>query len=139
MTIFVDAGGWLSVVNQADQYHAAGRRYFEHAIESKARLFTTDFVLDEVLTRLRYDVGYRTAVAFLDLARRSSDRNVVFIAPVTAVLWKRAEEFFVRYRDVKLSFTDCTSFALLEATHADIVFGYDSHFEMMGHILMPKP
>jgi predicted nucleic acid-binding protein len=139
MTVFVDSGGWLSAVNKADQYYADGRPYLEGLIRARARILTTDFILDEVLTRLRYDVGYRKAVEFLELARRSNENGVLAIASVTPALWKRAEDFFVLYRDVKLSFTDCTSFALLEARPVDTVFGYDDHFEMMGYILAPKP
>ena len=138
MTVFVDTGGWLSVVNEADKYHEAGRPYFEELIDARARLLTTDFILDEALTRLRYDVGYRKAVQFLELSRHAGSAGVIVLEPISPALWKRAEDIFVQYRDAKLSFTDCTSFGFLEVWPADAVFGYDDHFEMMGHILAPK-
>ena len=50
-----------------------------------------------------------------------------------------AEGIFLSYKYSSLSFTDCTSFALLQERTVDEVFGYDGHFEMMGHILKPKP
>jgi predicted nucleic acid-binding protein len=57
---------------------------------------------------------------------------------ITEDLWAEAEALFLRYADVRLSFTDCTSFALLSEQAVDEVFGDDAHFEMMGHILQPK-
>ena len=29
MKVFIDSGGWLSVIIESDQYHEAGRSYFE--------------------------------------------------------------------------------------------------------------
>ena len=62
----------------------------------------------------------------------------LFVARIDPALWSEAEAIFRRYGDAKLSFTDCTSFAFLRRNPTDEVFGYDSHFEMMGFILQPK-
>ena len=60
------------------------------------------------------------------------------IERITPEIWQRAEVIFDLYKDPKLSFTDCTSFALLQEMEVGEVFGFDSHFEMMGHVLAPK-
>jgi predicted nucleic acid-binding protein len=57
---------------------------------------------------------------------------------VSEVLWVQAEEIFAKYADVRVSFTDYTSFALIHKHPVDEVFGFDAHFEMMGHVLQPK-
>jgi len=67
--VFIDSGGWLSVVIESDQYHEAGRSNFEALMALASALETSDFVLDEVVTRLRYDVGHGKAVEFLGLVR----------------------------------------------------------------------
>ncbi len=94
MTVFLDSGGWLSVIIESDQYHEAGESYCE-----------------------------------------------AFLAPhqISPAIWRRAEAIFLQYADARLSSTDCTSFALLEESPADEVFGFDGHFEMMGDTLQPKP
>jgi predicted nucleic acid-binding protein len=138
VTIFIDSGGWLSVVIESDQYHQAGKAYFEAIIDVGALAVTTDFVLDEVVTRLRYDIGHATAVEFLSLIHRAADGGSLLIHRITENLWNKAEAIFLRYADVRLSFTDCTSFAWLVDHPVDEVFGYDSHFELMGHILQPR-
>lgn len=100
---------------------------------------TTDFVLDEVITRLRYDVGHAAAADFIALFHTAADAGSLTIHRISPDLWRDAEQIFLQYQQSKLSFTDCTSFALLRRQSVDEVFGYDAHFEMMGHILKPKP
>lgn len=138
MTVFIDAGGWLSVVMPSDRYHQLGREHFQFLIAQQALLVTTDFVLQEVITRLRYDVGHRTASEFITLVHAALDEGRLSVFRTSSSLWERAEGIFARYHDVVLSFTDCTSFAFLQQHPVDQVFGYDHHFEMMGHILQPK-
>ncbi len=138
MTIFIDSGGWLSVVIQSDQYHQAGKADFEAIIDVGALALTTDFVLDEVLTRLRYEVGHAKAAESLTLVHGGVDGGAIRIHRITEDLWHKAEVIFLRHADVRLSFTDCTSFAWLDVNPVDEVFGYDAHFEIMGHILQPR-
>jgi len=137
--VFVDSGGWLSVIIESDQYHEAGRSYFEALMALGASLETSDFVLDEVITRLRYDVGHGKAAEFLGLVREAVKAGSLTVHWISEAHWIRAEESFLRYGDVRLSFTDCTSFALIHEHPVDEVFGFDAHFEMMGHVLQPKP
>jgi predicted nucleic acid-binding protein len=137
--VFVDSGGWLSILISTDQYHEAGTQYFKALISAKVSPVTTDFVLDEVITRLRYDVGHPEAAEFLSLVHDSTAVGALVVRQITQELWKNAEEIFLRYKDSRLSFTDCTSFAYLTEQPVDEVFGYDAHFEMMGHVLRPKP
>jgi uncharacterized protein len=138
MTSFVETGGWISVLVEGDQYHEAGREHWQALIDLDVRLITTDFIIDEVVTRLRYDQSHRTAVAFLDLIHAAEAEGDLFIGRIDPALWSEAEEIFRRYGDATLSFTDCTSFAFLRRHPTDEVFGFDSHFEMMGFILQPK-
>jgi uncharacterized protein len=137
VTVFIDSGGWLSVVIESDQYHEVGKGYFQAMLDLHASVVTTDFVLDEVITRLRYDVGHAEAAGFIALSHRAADAGALRIHRITEDLWRAAEVIFLRYADARLSFTDCTSFAWLDANPVDEVFGYDSHFEMMGHVLQP--
>jgi len=139
MTSFVETGGWISILVEGDRYHEAGRGHWGALIDLDARLVTTDYVLDEVLTRLRYDIGHRKALEFLDLVRAAEAEGDLLVDWIDAGIWAEAEAIFRRYKEARLSFTDCTSFAYLRRHPTDEVFGFDSHFEMMGLILQPKP
>lgn len=137
MRIFVDSGGWLSVLVRTDQHHVAGSAYYRQLLDAHARLFTSDFVLDEVITRLRYDIGHATASHFISLIQQSVNNHALQIWRVDEVIWQEAEKIFLQYADVRLSFTDCTSFALLNIHPVDEVFGFDQHFTIMGWVLKP--
>jgi predicted nucleic acid-binding protein len=54
MKTFMDTGAWLAVVVQTDQYHDVGVLHYEALISRRERLFTSDYVLDETVTRIRY-------------------------------------------------------------------------------------
>jgi predicted nucleic acid-binding protein len=138
LIVFVDSGGWLSVLIESDRYHAIGSAYFRALIDIGGVVLTTDYVLDEVVTRLRYDVGHAKAAEFLTLVREAAASGALRIHRIDEALWSQAEAIFIQYADARLSFTDCTSFAFLLEQKVDEVFGSDAHFEMMGHILQPK-
>jgi len=137
LRVFVDSGGWLSVLIRTDRYHQAGSHYYQQILAQRAILLTSDFVLDEVITRLRYDVGHATAAQFIYLARQAAEQQVLQVLRVNEEIWREAEDLFLEYADVKLSFTDCTSFALIRRYPVDAVFGYDRHFAMLGYALSP--
>ena len=65
--IFVDTGAWIALSDLKDQYHEDAIRIYDRLKRVKERLLTTDYVIDETVTRLRYDLGHSTAVKFLDL------------------------------------------------------------------------
>jgi len=88
---FFDAGGWLSAASQSDQHHRAGKAHYAALLTGRARLITTDFVLDEVLTRLRYDAGHGKAVEFLDHIRQAERAGLVLVRRIDEDLWMKAK------------------------------------------------
>jgi predicted nucleic acid-binding protein len=138
LKLFVDTGGWLSVVIEADQHHIEGAKYFETAIRNGGRLITTDYVLDEAITRLAYDHGHRVATQFMTGIHDSVECGHLELKLIDKADWDAAEILFRQYKDVKLSFTDCTSFAAMRNLGLNAVFGFDAHFAMMGFQINPQ-
>lgn len=138
MKVFIDASGFLAMLMSGDNYHARAASYYKALVDDNHTLYTTDYVLDEVLTRLRYDAGSRVASEFLHTIRQLVTQGEIVVMWINEARWIRAAEIFEQYSDVRLSFTDCVSFAYLEERPVDEVFGFDAHFEMMGHVLRPK-
>lgn len=137
MKTFVDTGGWISVVVEVDQYHDIGVLHYEELINRRERLFTSDYLLDETVTRIRYDVSHTTAVSFLDLIREAERFGSLSVLRVDAAVWDAAEAIFRQYHDQDFSFTDCTSFVLAQQAEVDEVFGFDHHFLMFGFNVKP--
>jgi len=134
---FVDAGGWLSVIIRTDRYHVVGSQHYRQLLEQRVTVATSDFVLDEVITRLRYDVGHSVASQFIHLVRQAEEERVLHILHVDQEVWYEAEELFLKYSDVKPSFTDCTSLVLLRRHAIEEVFGFDQHLCLAGCTVRP--
>jgi len=93
---------------------------------------TTDYVIDETVTRLRYDVGHAAAVQFLDFLERVEATGVVIIIKIDGVLFEEAKKVFRQYDSARLSLTDCTSFVVCRDYGIFEAFVFDRHFAMMG-------
>jgi uncharacterized protein len=91
-------------------------------------------VIDEALTLLRIHCGNRVAVSFRKALEAS---RLVKILWITETLEKAAWEIFEKHADKGFSFTDCTSFALMEAEAIRNVFTFDQHFSQYGFESVP--
>ena len=134
MRIFVDTSAWFALNNRKDQYHKKARDFVGRLKSSPAIFLTTDYIVDETLTLLRFKVSHREAAAFLRIFSRS--RQIVR-EQVTPDQLKRAEEIFLRCRDKFWSFTDCVSFAFMEERRLEDAFTFDSNFSQFGIRIHP--
>ncbi len=130
--IFVDSGAWIAFLDPTDQYHNDAVVIYNDLVQEKMRLLTTDYVVDETITRLRYDVSHSVAVQFLDLIESVKKTGVLTIAEIDRTLFEEAKRLFRRYDSAKLSFTDCTSFAVCQKHKISETYAFDDHFAMMG-------
>jgi len=51
---------------------------------------------------------------------------------------KRAWEIFKKYGDQTFSYTDCTSFAVMQIHKLKTSFAFDTHFEIFGFNIAPS-
>ena len=131
---FVDTSGWCAVYDRSDNNHGKALAFWQKMAPSTGTLYTSDYVLDEALTLLRVRTGHTVAVEFGRLILAS---EVVKIIPVSASRWQKAWELFIKYGDKDFSFTDCTSFIIMQELNLKEVLAFDHHFRQMGFILLP--
>ena len=74
--IFVDTGAWIGLLNPRDQHHGVAATIYNRLVRQRARIVTTDYVIDETITRLRYDVNHPAAVKFLDFINQIEEQNL---------------------------------------------------------------
>ncbi len=130
--IFVDTGAWIALSEEADEYHDEAIAIYAGLKRRKARFVTTDYVIDETATRLRYDAGHSVAVQLLNLIAQSRRDNVLQCMAINENLFQEAVAIFCQYDTVMFSFTDCTSFAVCRHLGVREAFAFDQHFAMMG-------
>ena len=136
--IFADAGAWIAYFNQRDQYHAQAVAIYNRIAQQSVELFTTDYVMDEAVTRLKYDAHHAAAVRFLDFIHAKVDSVDLKLEKIEDEVFKAAESFFRRYATARLSFTDCTSFVICQKRRITDVFGFDRHFNIMKMNLLTE-
>lgn len=131
--IFADTTAVVGLAHRSDQWHEPAAAFLR-AMPPGERLVTSDFVLDEVFTVLAGTVGPPPAWTFVEALLRSPRWEVVFI---DRALFEAALAESRRYRDKRLSFTDCTSFALMRMQGLGTAFTFDEDFSRCGFRCVP--
>jgi uncharacterized protein len=135
--IFVDTGAWIGLTVVRDQTHAIAAAYAADVAKRKVPLVTTNYVLGESYTRIRYDDGHSKALAFDVLIREMIRRRQLAVAWITPAVHEAAMEIFRKYSDHAFSVVDCASFAVARKKRIREVFGFDRDFIKMGFLLRP--
>ncbi len=124
MRVFIDSGGFLAVMDRDDPFHPAAREISARLVSIRAQHYTSNYIVDETCTLVRARTSHGLAAQFL----RSLKTSGIITLRVTLAMEAEAERIFLRHADKDFSFTDCTSFALIEAKRLDAVLSFDRHF-----------
>jgi len=127
--IFIDTSAFLAIENREDSYHESALEFRDACLRSKRVFLTSDYILDESYTIIRLRAGHDIAVQFGEALRLS---RFIRIEHVTTELIEKAWKIFKTYGDHDFSFTDCTSFALMEHLNINAAFAFDAHFREYG-------
>lgn len=130
--IFIDTGAWIALLNRRDQHHHDAVAAFNDLRQRQDRLLTTDYVIDETITRLRYDTNHALAVLFLNRIELLVETGILTIAEIDKDIFEDAKILFRQYDSARLSFTDCTSFVTCRVNSISEAFAFDRHFQIMG-------
>ncbi|MGH2727861.1 MAG: type II toxin-antitoxin system VapC family toxin [Actinomycetota bacterium] len=135
--VLIDTGAWIAVIEPSDRFHRASAAHLEELIRRRVPLVTTNYIVSETATRLRYDSGLATALRFRGQLERSVATGRLRVAWVDEGSQKEAWAVLERYADVALSMTDAVSAAVARSNKITTVFGFDSDFRAIGFDLQP--
>ena len=130
--IFIDTGAFIARYVVRDHFHKEALRSWEKLAKKKHKLFTSNFVLDELITLLARKTDYAFSV------KRAES---IFASQILTILRPQAEDeiaalrVFKKYADQEMSYTDCVSFVLMEKNKIHQTFSYDQHFKLAGFTL----
>jgi predicted nucleic acid-binding protein len=96
-------------------------------------LITSNYVLDEIITLLKIRLGPTIAITF---GQKLWNQEVSTLVRITEEDEVSAWGIFRQYEDKGFSFTDCTSFALMERLEIHTVFAFDDHFVQYGKFVI---
>lgn len=124
--VFVDTTAWYALLDRKDAHHTAAKRF--QAVDRRP-FATSNYVVDELLTLTKNCLGADAAVR---MGEQIFAQQIARLYTITPDLEQAAWSIFRRFADKGFSFTDCTSFALMEQAGIDVAFAFDTHFRQYG-------
>ncbi len=124
--VFVDTSVWYAAFVENAAYHVACKSLL---IEHSASLVTTDYILDEVVTLL---VGRGLRRVAVQRVPSLLDSGFCDFIRVTDDDFTEAWRLVQRFTDKQWSFTDCTSYAVMQRLCITEALSLDDHFRQFG-------
>jgi predicted nucleic acid-binding protein len=134
MPSFLDTGYLIALEAADDQHHAEALRHWRAFLDSRPRLVTTSFVLEEVATFFNRRGRHAKAVEIGERLLRSPSVQLVH---VDEDLFATAWAYFRQREDKRFSLTDCVSFILMERLGIESALAFDAHFAQAGFRTLP--
>lgn len=127
--IFVDTSAWVALFLKRDNSHQKATTIYKRLKGLKALIYTSDYIIDETITAILVKGNYQQSLiagnAFFD----SKIIKIVYVAPEhLECSWK----LYQKYKDKKFSFTDVTSFTLMDKLGIKKAFAFDDDFLKVG-------
>jgi len=140
VNLFIDTWGWLTLRDKGESRHEEVRDLYLRFRDEKARIYTSDYVLDESITllfkRLRFDV----AMASLDGIDKAIREGYIRLEWITPERFEKAKTMRKKYQDKpRISFTDLTSMVVMKEVGVVDILSADDHFEHVGLGFQLKP
>ena len=134
--LFLDTSGLLAVFDHSDSHHDDFRTFWQTLRQSWSPV-TSDYILDELATRVRKRVNHFSALRALDGLLTLVQTGQLSLVWVNQTHFATAQSIFQRYDDKEFSFTDCTSFAICDSVNIGHAFAIDRDFRDYGITLHP--
>jgi len=133
--IFIDSSAFIALYLSDDDFHQPAKKLLEELKEKQIGLVTSNFVLDETYTFLRAKINKKTAIGFAEFLAENTD--IIKIIRITVGDEKKAFVYFRTLNGRGVSFTDCSSFALMKRLGLKTVFTFDKDFGKAGFKIIP--
>ncbi|HET6684877.1 MAG TPA: PIN domain-containing protein [Gaiella sp.] len=135
--VYADSGAFIALLWRRDRAHQRVRDHYATLRDERDVLLTSDLVVSETATRLRFDAGLDAALAFRSLLEEAVETGRLIVRHADAELDARAWDLMERNPGLTLSFTDCVGAVTATDGRAAAVFGLDHDFRALGFALEP--
>lgn len=128
MAVFIDTGIFVALHNADDEFHLRSKELMKQALKSDlGRIFTSDYIIDEAVTTAlvrtkRHDLAHDLGRSIIESPRIT---KLWVGEDVFELAWKK----FRAFKDKPLSFTDCTSIAIIETKGIKQIMSFDRGFD----------
>jgi len=134
VSAFVDTGVLVAFSNIKDKNHAKAVELLQRAEQGEyGSVFSSDYVFDETVTlALMRTKNPTIALGAGELLLGNPAKDIpglVELLHVDDETFSNSWELFKRYASRMLSFTDCTTVAMMKRSKIDALLSFDSSFD----------
>lgn len=129
--IFIDTSAFVAIRVEDDINHKKAQQFLGAIKEKRLRLHTTNFILDEV-----YTYFCKSHAVAIEMAELIMDNPLILLHRVAVEDENRAIEVLKAFKDRDFSYTDATSFAVMERLGINTTFAFDDHFTQYGKFIV---
>jgi len=131
--VLIDTWGWLALGHRRDARHQEVKAFYQALRKQGVRLYTTDYVLDEVISLLFRREAFEESIRFTEGIFQASHKAQLTIERVTSERFTSAWALRKRFQDKpKISFTDLTSMVIMQERSITKILTDDDHFTHVG-------
>jgi predicted nucleic acid-binding protein len=131
--VFVDSSAFYAGIDHSDARHAPAIQFFHRLARDRFVPYTTNFILAECHALIMSRLGTQAGIEFVDLIEGGAAEMV----RVGVEHEERARAIIRQYRDKTFSYTDATSFAVMETLGLRDAFSFDADFSQYGLRTLP--
>jgi len=131
MNVFIDTGLLVTFHNTRDANHERATELMRQIVEGElGTAYTSDYIFDEAVTvALIRTHNPRNAKAVGSMMLGESNPPFLAILRVSEDDFKEAWSLFSKHAERRLSFTDCTSIALMRKRGIETIVSFDRDFD----------
>jgi len=131
--LFIDTWGWLELRDRRGSRHKEVQKFYEEFQRQGGNAYTSDYVLDETITRLFSRLHFKAADESLTLIQKAVSAGFLCLEQITPERFDKAVELRRKYQDKpRISFTDLTSMVVMSELGITEVLTEDDHFIQVG-------
>jgi predicted nucleic acid-binding protein len=130
--VFIDTSAYFAITDPRDANHLDAATIMRRLAAAHWDPFTSNFIVAETHALFLTRLSRRTALQFLE----AMDRSTTTVVRVTQADERRARAIITQYDDKDFSFTDATSFAIMDRLRIGHAFSADRHFAQYGLTLL---
>ena len=127
--VYVDAAGWIALVNLRDALHTQAVRIYKQRLQEQCQFITASVVLLEVGNWLSPVPLRKLAIDLLHRIQQSSRIEVIHVTPE---IYAKGWELYSNRLDKDWGIIDCISFVIMQERNLVEALTSDHHFEQAG-------
>ena len=137
---FIDTWGWMALGHRRDGRHGEVTELFRSLRLRQVPIYSSDYVLDELITLLFRREVFAEAIRFIDTLLTAVDLGQLTVDRVTSQRFRAAWDLRKRFQDKpRISFTDLSSMAIMAERGIRQVVTDDEHFLHVGMAFQKIP